>query len=462
VLSSRHPAGWLAALAGLYWLTGVGGPGWGVLLVVLPGSLLLAGGLAILLLPGDLRTPQLAAVGGAAGILLGFPAMALLDWGNGALATLLSATGFVAAGWVALTREPAVDDVPELRPSVRLAAKAAIDEALLSSMVMVPVARSDPALAAAEVSRADELFSRLSWIEDPASFHDTPPVLESVEIDRMNRLGLSYEHLRYESGFDPKGEVPGRERWLGYAANHTAHAWLRRHSDAERPWVVCIHGFGMGTAAIDLQAFATSWLYDTLGLNVALPVLPVHGPRAPGRRSGAVFMLPSILNAVHAEAQAIWDVRRLISWLRSEGATRIGVYGLSLGGYTTALLAGLEPDLACAVAGVPPSDLTHTQDRFGTALERAEEERRGIDWEATRRVLSVVSPLSLSPLLSRERRYIFGGLGDRIVPPSQVRDLWLHWERPRIAWLAGGHVSAVYERETKELLEEAFRKHLVV
>ncbi len=77
-------------------------------------------------------------------------------------------------------------------------------------------------------------------------------------------------------------------------------------------------------------------------------------------------------------------------------------------------------------------------------------------------MLSVVSPLSLSPLLARERRYVFGGIGDRIVPPGQVRDLWLHWERPRIAWLAGGHVSAVYERETQEFLEEAFRKHLLV
>ena len=65
MLTSGHPAGWVAALAGLYWLTGVGGDGWGTLLAVLPGSLLLAGGLAVVLLPGDLRTPQLAAVGGA-------------------------------------------------------------------------------------------------------------------------------------------------------------------------------------------------------------------------------------------------------------------------------------------------------------------------------------------------------------------------------------------------------------
>ena len=102
-----------------------------------------------------------------------------------------------------------------------------------------------------------------------------------------------------------------------------------------------------------------------------------------------------------------------------------------------------------------------TQDRFGTYLERVEALRRGIDWKATSRVLRVVSPLSVSPLLARERRYIFGCTGDRLVPPGQVRDLWLHWERPRIVWPAGGHVSAVFERETKELLEEAFRKHLL-
>ena len=41
--------------------------------------------------------------------------------------------------------------------------------------------------------------------------------------------------------------------------------------------------------------------------------------------------------------------------------------------------------------------------------------------------MSVVSPLALMPRVAHERRYIFGAVADRLVPPDQVRDLWEHW-----------------------------------
>jgi len=41
------------------------------------------------------------------------------------------------------------------------------------------------------------------------------------------------------------------------------------------------------------------------------------------------------------------DVRRCLSWVRSQGATATGMHGVSLGGYTAAILAGLEhPNIA--------------------------------------------------------------------------------------------------------------------
>jgi hypothetical protein len=46
----------------------------------------------------------------------------------------------------------------------------------------------------------------------------------------------------------------------------------------------------------------------------------------------------------------------------------IGVYGLSLGGYNTALLACLE-DLACAILGIPATDFTGLTWRHGAPLQ---------------------------------------------------------------------------------------------
>src|SRR5690606_20437156 len=123
---------------------------------------------------------------------------------------------------------------------------------------------------------------------------------------------------------------------------------------------------------------------------------------------------------------------RLLSWLRAQGAARIGVYGLSLGGYSTALLASLDGDLACAVAGIPATDFARLSWKHGPpdSLRRAEEHGVGIG--EIRDLKKVVSPLALTPQVPRERRFVFGGTADQLVPPDLVRDLWWHWDRPAI------------------------------
>ncbi|HZF59244.1 MAG TPA: hypothetical protein VEZ19_12320, partial [Rubrobacter sp.] len=67
-----------------------------------------------------------------------------------------------------------------------------------------------------------------------------------------------------------------------------------------------------------------------------------------------------VMDTLHTGEQGIWDLRRLIGWLReSEGAPAIGALGHSLGGYAVSLLASLEKDLDCAVAGNPAVDPSH-------------------------------------------------------------------------------------------------------
>ena len=131
------------------------------------------------------------------------------------------------------------------------------------------------------------------------------------------------------------------------------------------------------------------------------------------------------------------------------------MHGLSLGGYTTALLAALEPDLACAIAGIPASDFvelfrTHTEEP-----DAAEAKRMGRFWDDTKRLLTVVSPLAMPPRIPRDRRYIFAGVADRLAPPGAAQALWEHWERPRILWYQGTHTSFLLEPEVRNLFDEA-------
>ena len=107
---------------------------------------------------------------------------------------------------------------------------------------------------------------------------------------------IEFEHLWFDSGYEPHPGEPGRERWLSYAANRTAHAWVMRQAGPERPWLVCIHGYVMGWPLLDLSLFPPEIFRDRLGLNMLLPTLPLHGRRSLGRvlyarRDGASWRL---------------------------------------------------------------------------------------------------------------------------------------------------------------------------
>jgi len=368
-------------------------------------------------------------------------------------------TDLAAEGWKRFIEHPGHDDVPVPWPTLPLIGKLFADRSLIALMSGTSGFWARPGDVdldvQREVARAVELHEDRGWTERPASYHRAPPPLESVGLESV-RGWWRYEHMRFKSGYEPLPEEPGRDRWLAYRANRTAHAWILRHADGPRPWLVTIHGYGMGNPLMDFHGIRAEYLHRRLGMNVVAYVMPLHGPRKFGSTGGSRLFTGGVANLVHGEAQAMWDLRRIVGWVRTEGGTAVGVKGLSLGGYTTALLASLEDDLACAIAGIPAADFVDLFRRHmprDTAPAAPDVERF---WHDARRVLRVVSPLAIPPRVPRERRYIFAGLVDRLVPPAVARALWEHWERPRIAWYAGSHVSFLLEPAVRRFLEEAF------
>jgi hypothetical protein len=68
----------------------------------------------------------------------------------------------------------------------------------------------------------------------------------------------------------------------------------------------------------------------------------------------------------------------------------------------------------------------------------------------------VVSPLSLTPRVPPEGRFIYAGLADRLVHPRhQVVRLWEHWGRPEISWYPGGHTGFFRSQPVQLFVEEA-------
>jgi dienelactone hydrolase len=429
------------------------------LLAALPGSLLLGSGVAQLFMLGDRRITHYAAFGGLLGVIVALPALFAIGFWAGLLLMGLSAWSITAAGAHSLLTEPPADGAPAAIPAIRLSAEVAADQALLASVLpFLPVpGRGEVARINAEMSAARDLFEEKGWFEKPAGYHGAPPALDSPTLRAAHVRGTDYEELTFESDFEPHAGEPGRDRWLSYRANRTARGWVLRHRDANRPWLVCIHGYQMGTAGIDLLAFPPDWLHHGLGLNLLIPVLPLHGARKIGRRSGDGFLAGDILDCAHAEAQAIWDIRRMLGWVRAESESRIGVFGLSLGGYNAALLSTLDDDLACAIAGIPLVDIPEAMIRHGllTAIGGGGSDK--LDADRMAEIMKVVSPLALEPQLPLERRFLFAAVADRFVPPGQAARLWEHWDRPRIEWYQGGHMTFRAHSNVRLLVEEGLR-----
>jgi dienelactone hydrolase len=458
---SRLPkVAWVPLLSGLSWLWIA--PGHGIfitLLTVLPGALLLGSGAALLLVPGDRRFVHFAAFGGLLGVVIALPSLFAIGFWAGLMLMGLSAWSFTAAGAHSLLVEPPSDGAPAPIPTIRLSAEVAADEAMLASVLpFLPVPRQgDAARINAEMSAAREFFEEKGWLEKPAGYHSAPPPLGSPTLRAAHVRGIDYEQLTFESGFEPHSDEPGRDRWLSYQANRTARAWVLRHRDANRPWLVCIHGYQMGHAGIDLLAFPPDWLHHGLGLNLVIPVLPLHGARKIGRRSGDGFLAGDILDCAHAEAQAMWDIRRILGWVRAQSESRIGVFGLSLGGYNAALLSTLDDDLACAIAGIPLVDIPSAMIRHGLLSAIGDRGSENLDADQMADIMRVVSPLALAPQLPVERRFVFAAVADQLVPAEQAARLWEHWGRPRIEWYQGAHMTFRAHPSVRLLIEEGLR-----
>ncbi|MCA9506219.1 MAG: alpha/beta hydrolase [Spirochaetaceae bacterium] len=416
------------------------------------GAALLASGFSLLVWPGDTRITQTGALAGGAGALLSLPLAFVL----GPLAGLALLASALFAAWgsgrMALQLEPRVPGVPAVRPSAGLAAKVALDEIVLGFEQWGATGFAlDGTVERVidEVERTHELFAERGLLDKPETYHVRPPDLVDPEIRRERIRGREIEILRFESGYAPAAGEPGRERWLGYDPCRDGWAYVLRHPEAAsgaarpRPWLICTNGYRMGHAWADVGLFER--FHAKLGANLLIPVLPLHGPRRIGWHSGSGFLGLDVIDTLHAEAQAMWDMRRLLSWVRAQEPSAIGAFGLSLGGYTTALFSCLAEALDCVVAGIPVTDFTRILRRHATPHQLRYAQSLGLDLERIGEVLRVVSPLVLEPEVPVSGRLIFGATADRLVTPDQVRDLWRHWQEPEIVWYEGVHVSFMSE-----------------
>lgn len=340
--------------------------------------------------------------------------------------------------------------VPRVDVTLGVRAHVAADETALAAFKRLrkPPGDEEWARIVGEAERAAAHWTAAGWVAEPGAFHATPPPLLEPQFKASRASGMRVERMKFPSAWTPPPGAPGRGRWLRYRENAVARATVLRHPRPGRPWVVCVHGTEMGRDS-DLRSFRARKLHTELGCNVVLPVLPMHGPR---KSAGGQFPTLDVLDNVYGLAQSASDVRRILSWIRTQQPSGIGMLGVSLGGYVAALVAGLESEpLECVLPIIPATD-------FPALFRRQSPPELVAKLDpllaASAVVHSVVSPLRFETVTPRSRRALAAGLADKLIDPvEQVAPLWHHWDRPTIHWYPGGHVGHLVRRDLRSFID---------
>ncbi|MEB3032316.1 alpha/beta hydrolase family protein [[Mycobacterium] nativiensis] len=292
-----------------------------------------------------------------------------------------------------------------------------------------------------------EFYAQLAAERDPDRSFPAPIALPRISSRRANPLAEriargTVENVAFTSGFEAVNPAM-RDSWRALERNHIARFQHWRHDDGPRPTLCVIHGF-MGSAYLfNGLFFSLPWFFRS-GYDVVLFTLPFHGRRAEKHSpfSGYGYFSHGMSGFAEAMAQAVHDFRSVVDYLESTGVDRIALTGLSLGGYTSALLAAVEPRLQAVIPNVPVVSVeSELRDWFPANMLFQAGQRMGrIPHDEFATATAYHSPLNYPPLVPKDRRLIITGLGDRLAPPEQAEMLWQHWDHCALHWFPGNHV----------------------
>jgi pimeloyl-ACP methyl ester carboxylesterase len=314
---------------------------------------------------------------------------------------------------------------------------------------MLPPVATDLLRGSASRRERDNLrfYAELAAHRDPALSFPAPTRPPRVSTRPANPIAERIAHgnvvnIRFRSSFEAVNPAM-RRPWSQLSRNNIVHAQHWRHDDGPHPTLCLIHGF-MGSAyLLNGLFFSLPWFYRS-GYDVLLYTLPFHGARAERYSpfSGYGFFANGMAGLAESMAQAVHDFRSTLDYLESTGVDRVALTGMSLGGYTSALIAGVDDRLQAVIPNVPVVTPESAFDDWFPANKLVGLGRRvsGISAAESAAASAYHSPLTYPPLVPKDRRLIITGLGDRLAPPEQAEKLWEYWDRCAFHWFPGNHV----------------------
>jgi pimeloyl-ACP methyl ester carboxylesterase len=308
-------------------------------------------------------------------------------------------------------------------------AASAVDRAVVAAM---------HAHGARDRARADTMphtqrLEVLAGIErdyaDHAGFFDAPDAIAPT----LREVRHGVFDSSWPSTFEPYLAAVS-PKYLGNIENRTARARLFL-GGGKRPAVIAIHGYLGGYYVFEEATWPIAWMQKR-GLDVALPVLPFHAQRGGQRRGAPPFPSADPRLTNEGFRQAATDIIGLARWLRERGAPAVGVIGVSLGGYTSSLLATVSDVFDFVVPMIPlasVADFAREQGRLG------EGDEADAQHAALERANWIVSPLARALRVPKSRALVIAAENDAITPTAHARRLATHFDC-ELMTIAGGHL----------------------
>ena len=225
--------------------------------------------------------------------------------------------------------------------------------------------------------------------------------------------------------------------------NNIVHCeYYRPHRKEPVPGVIVLHILG---GDFELSRMFCHALAHR-GVAALLLKMPYYGPRrTPGVARRMIDKDPQL--TVEGMTQAVLDIRRATAWLGSRveiDEDRLGLFGISLGGITGALVAGVEPRLKHVCLLLAGGDIGRI------AWESAELKEIRQHWlkqGKTRvdflRAMDRIDPVKYGANLRGRRVLMLNARDDEVIPKTCTLALWESFGEPEIVWYSGGHYSVV-------------------